>query len=199
MFEEIEDDYELETAPASPRRQTVRRSNSNVPPLMAKQRSGRYFAGMRLVSRRKRMVTGLLTYGPSWACWFWLAPKFRGQEGLFGESLTVSAVVIGFMWLFLATPQHEGQNIWSRRWMKTRVVTVRQDDRGRTRVFYPSNWQLFVRAAMVWFIDAYWGWLAMAFSRKNRTFGDMVAKTIVIDEGQVEPELPYAKPRRSWG
>ncbi len=42
------------------------------------------------------------------------------------------------------------------------------------------------------------GWLSVALSRTNRSWGDRVARTIVIREGEADPELPYDYARGEW-
>ncbi|RBY87454.1 RDD family protein [Blastococcus sp. TF02A-26] len=177
-----------------------------LPKLMRAERPGRYYLGMRLPSKGRRLFTGALVYAPAWLCWLFV---MNNQDDMYASAdsafwrfnaafLAFAVTLAGYWFCLCVAPQHEGQNLWARRIMGTRVVSVRQDESGEVRVFYPSNWQLMVRAVMVIFVDAYVGWLSVWFSRTNRSWGDRVARTIVIREGEAEPELPYDYARSEW-
>ncbi len=196
MYESIDPDWSQNRPGRDPQPQSGR--GGKRPPPIKKDR-GRYYYGMRLASRPRRLLTGLITYGPAFWAW-WYFDGFLSEDNDNFTQITGAVMIFGaFFYFFFYAPQHEGQNYGARKWFGTRVVSVRQDQAGHVRVFYPTTLQIFTRSVMILFIDAYWGWLAMLFSKSNRTFADMVAKTVVIREGQITPELPYDKPRRAWG
>lgn len=196
MYESIDPDWSQNRPGREPQPQGGGSGGKRPPPI--KKDRARYYYGMRLASRPRRLLTGLLTYGPAFWLWYYYDGFLSADNNNFDRIIGSLAVLGGLLYFFVYTPQHEGQNYGARKWFGTRVVSVRQDEGGHVRVFYPTNTQIFTRAVMILFIDAYWGWLAMLFSKSNRTFADMVARTVVIREGQITPELPYDAPRGDW-
>ncbi|MDP9430110.1 MAG: hypothetical protein M3Q47_15165 [Actinomycetota bacterium] len=148
-YDEIDNDWVQHHRPKG--------TSGPLPAPIRQERNGRYYLGMRLPSKPRRLLTGLLIYAPAWVCWFsvmaeqddWLDPTESTFWRIHGTLLVVGLTVAGYWWCFFAAPQHEGQNPWARRVMQTRVVSVRRDASGELRVYYPTNWQLMIRAAMV--------------------------------------------------
>lgn len=145
------------------------------------------YMGLKLAPVGTRILRGLVTYGPGL-----LLSIFAAASG---------AGFLFFLFLFaswayyLVTFEYEGQQSFGGRLTGTRVVYVSQEG-NQVRVRYPNWPQLIIRVITFIVVDGSLGWIKLIVSPRNRSIGDTLARTVVIFEGQVTPELPYAKPRR---
>lgn len=162
--------------------------------------AGSYY-GFAIPSKLRRLGSGFIVYAPSLIAMVRLQSlahahgyNTMGSIGLWATRISLIAIVYG--WALLILPQHEGQD--HRKWFKTQVVQFREAN-GAMVPYWPTTPRLLLRAFLVLLIDAPFGWLSVAMSKGNRSFGDRICGTVVIMAGQVEPLPPNpAKPRRSW-
>lgn len=202
MYEEIADDWMRSPSGATGA------TGAMAPQTFSEVSTRRCYMGLELAGKRRRLLGGLLVYSPAFFCWIsgewmktWL-PHHVSIAPQLDPYVPTAAFLLymfaGYAWCVVGVAQHEGQNPLFRRWQGTRIVSFRRDSNGVMRVYHPKNWQLFARAAMFVTVDISVGWLSVLLSKKNRTWGDRVAGTLVIMEGQVVPELPYNYSRNLW-
>lgn len=163
--------------PASGRRSEARLGNG----IDATRNGAGYYCGLRLAPPGLRWVRGLLTWGALIVLWF--VGRFSESSGVAAMTTIVSWVyALGFTW------QTAKRNNLGGLLTRTRVVSVKVDEAGEVRAFYPSVGQHIVRLVLFFVFDAPLGWLKVLISPKSRGLGDTLAGTVVIYEGQIVPE-----------